>query len=87
MTTNKLRRDLETLKARRGLSDCPACGYPSYANVEYKVVMKIRSYGDPEPPPKPPTFCDVCGHKHRDLTIRMKGLQEKPRGDADYPSD
>ena len=66
MTTNKLRRELEALKARRGNNDCPGCGYPSYRNCEIKV--NIRSINDPKPPPP---RCSVCGREP--AVIRVKG--------------
>jgi hypothetical protein len=82
MTTNKLRRDLEVLKKRGGRSDCPGCGYPSYANVEYKIKMNVTPVGDPPKEPEPPEHCDICGRQKRNLVVRMRGLNEKPRGEA-----
>jgi ribosomal protein S14 len=74
MTTNKLRRQLEELKKRRGTNDCPGCGYPAYKDLEVKVVM--RRPGEP-PIEHPP--CEVCGRDP--LVIRMEGLPDKSRGD------
>jgi hypothetical protein len=71
MTTNSLRRQLEDLKKRGGHNDCPGCGYPSFKDA--KVVTRVRSIHDPEPPPLRP--CSVCGRPP--VTIRVKGLQDK----------
>jgi hypothetical protein len=70
MTTNSLRRQLEELRQRGG-TGCPGCGYPSFKDA--KVVTRVRSIHDPEPPPLPP--CSVCGRPP--VTIRVKGLQDK----------
>jgi hypothetical protein len=82
MTTNKLRRELEELRQKSGHADCPGCGYPSYKNA--KIVTKvsvIHSLADVKPP-KPPEKCPVCGRDK--LVIRMKGLNEKTRGNVTY---
>jgi hypothetical protein len=70
MTTNSLRRQLEELR-KRGGTGCAGCGYPSFKDA--KVVTRVRSIHDPEPPPLPP--CSVCGRPP--VTIRVKGLQDK----------
>lgn len=70
MTTNSLRRQLEELR-KRGGTGCPGCGYPSFKDA--KVVTRVRSIHDPEPPPLP--NCEVCGRPP--VVIRVKGLQDK----------
>ena len=80
MSTERLRRELEALKAR-GIGECRGCGYPTYksdTHVEIRTI--IHKYGEP-PVEYPPEYCEVCGREKRRLFIRMKGLESKSRGD------
>jgi hypothetical protein len=81
MSTERLRRELEALKAR-GVGDCRGCGYPNYP-LDKNVVIKtvLRRPGDP-PLEHTPEHCEVCGREKKNFIIRMKGLDEKPRGDT-----
>lgn len=60
MSTERLRRELEALKAR-GLGNCRGCGYPNYPNQEVGVVWCRE--GDPRPEDREPDHCDVCGRE------------------------
>jgi len=86
MTTNKLRRELEELRVKSGAGNCPGCGYPNYKPGEFRIVMKgvPPKPGTPDPPPAPPDPCEVCGRPQKKYVIRMKGLQEKARGDGSW---
>ena len=67
-----------------GYKRCPSCGYPGPLppDTEVKINLHIVEAGEdgrPLPVPAPePNFCSACG---RELpTIRLKGLDEKSRG-------
>jgi hypothetical protein len=95
MSTDSLRRELEKLQ-KAGHGDCKGCGYPSYKNVKTNFVVRLkglpRKPGHPEnvveaglpEDPGEPRRCPVCGRKRRHIVIRMKGLQDKPRGDGTF---
>lgn len=55
MSTNKLRRELELLKAKSGRSDCPGCGYPSYKGAEIRTVVRVTHGPQGDEPPSPPS--------------------------------
>jgi hypothetical protein len=81
VSLDKLRRELAKLREGHGLAnDCPGCGYPSYSNVEYEVVITVRRVGEPHKP-RPPNLCKVCGREEKVYTIKVRGLEKA------YPRD
>jgi hypothetical protein len=55
MSTEKLRRELEALRARAG-SNCRGCGYPEYPDREVVVA-----WGPAEA--RPTECCEVCARE------------------------
>jgi rubrerythrin len=81
MSTEKLRREIAELKARRAARGCPECGPITVRHVG--LPPKPRADGTvPGNPPEPPEHCPTCGRKTKRFVIRMKGLADKSRGDG-----
>ena len=66
MSTEKIRRELEALRAHK--VNCQGCGYPSYPDTEVNVVW--RRPGDPPPEDRPAEHCGVCGREIPHRVIR-----------------
>jgi len=75
VTTNKLRRELDLLKLRKGLVDCPECGFPSYTAILSRpdpVRMTVRRTEGPSASSEPPEAprCSLCGRRRLWMKVR-----------------
>jgi hypothetical protein len=61
MSTEKIRRELEALRAHK--VNCRGCGYPSYPDTEVNVVW--RRPGDPLPKTVPRSTAGCVGVRYR----------------------